>query len=55
MLNPREKIMLLGQVGMYRREHKKQLSLQFLGSNSEAIIYINEQLLKEYYLIFKEA
>jgi len=48
MLNPREKIMLLGQVGMYRREHKKQLSLQFLGSNSEAIIYINEQRVLSY-------
>jgi len=35
---------------MYRREHKKQLSLQFLGFNSEAIFYINE-----HYLIFKEA
>jgi len=55
MLNPREKIKLLGQVGMYRCEHKKQLSLQFLGFNSEAIIYIYEQLLKECYLIFKEA
>jgi len=54
MVNPREKIKLLSQVGMYRREHKKQLSLQFLGFNSEAFIYINEQLFKEHYLIFKE-
>jgi len=44
MLNPREKIKLLGQVRMYRCEHKKQVSVQFLGFNSEAIIYINEQL-----------
>jgi len=51
MLQPREKIELIGQVGMYRREHKKQLSLQFMGFNSEALIYINEQLLKEHYLI----
>jgi len=40
---------------MYSREHKKQLSLQFLGFNSEALICINEQLLKEHYLIFKDA
>jgi len=54
MLNSREKIKLLGQIGVYRREHKKQLSLQVLGFNSEAIIYVNEQLLKEHYLIIKE-
>jgi len=54
LLNSREKIKLLGQIGVYRREHKKQLSLQVLGFNSEAIIYVNEQLLKEHYLIIKE-
>jgi len=31
----------------------KQPSLQFLGFNSEAIIYINEQWLKEHYLMKK--
>jgi len=55
MLDTYEKINLHGQIGMYRREHKKQLSLQFLGFNSEAIIYVSEQLLNEHYLIFKEA
>jgi len=46
---------MLGQVGTYRREHLKQLSLQFLGFKSEAIIYVSGQLLKEHYLNLKEA
>jgi len=48
MLSPREKSKQLGQVRMYRREQKEQLSLPFLDFNSEAIIYVIEQLLKEH-------
>jgi len=46
MVNPREKIKLVGQIGKYWRQHKQ---LSFPGFNSTAIIYVNEQLLKDHH------
>ncbi|XP_070141560.1 uncharacterized protein [Drosophila kikkawai] len=46
---------LLRAIGAYRRNNKKQLSLQLIGFESPALIYLNEQLTKPNYDIFKEA
>ncbi|XP_033234131.1 uncharacterized protein [Drosophila pseudoobscura] len=55
MENVREKINLLSKIGIYRRESKRQLGLQFFSFDSEAAVYVNEQFLSENYIIFKEA
>jgi len=39
----------------YRRTHKKPLVLGLLGLNWNAALYLNEQLAKENYNIFKKA
>ncbi|XP_070141640.1 uncharacterized protein [Drosophila kikkawai] len=46
---------LMRAIGAYRRNNKKQLSLQLIGFESPALIYLNEQLTKHNYDIFKEA
>ncbi|KAL7725021.1 hypothetical protein ACLKA6_002984 [Drosophila palustris] len=53
--NVREKIIILRQIGAYRREHKQQLSLQLIGFESHVPFYVNEQLTKAHYEIFKAA
>ncbi|KAL7724286.1 hypothetical protein ACLKA6_013710 [Drosophila palustris] len=47
--------MLLQRVGDVRRQTKQPLSLELLGIQSQAPFYINEQLTKCNYNIFKEA
>ncbi|KAM8718302.1 hypothetical protein ACLKA7_001002 [Drosophila subpalustris] len=51
----REKIALLKLIADYRRTKKQQLSLTQLGFESHVPFYVNEQLTKAYYDIFKEA
>ncbi|KAM8717964.1 hypothetical protein ACLKA7_004637 [Drosophila subpalustris] len=51
----RDKVMLLQRVGDVRRQTKQPLSLELLGIQSQAPFYINEQLTKCNYNIFKEA
>ncbi|XP_041449628.1 uncharacterized protein LOC121404360 [Drosophila obscura] len=51
----RDKAALLRNIGMYRRETKQPLTLQLLGLNSPAPVYVNEQLTRENYQIFREA
>ncbi|KAL7723512.1 hypothetical protein ACLKA6_000179 [Drosophila palustris] len=53
--NVREKITILRQIGAYRREHKQQLSLQLIGFDTHVPFYVNEQLTKAHYEIFKAA
>ncbi|KAL7745061.1 hypothetical protein ACLKA6_008126 [Drosophila palustris] len=53
--NARDKIALLRAAGEYRRTTKQLLNLQLLGFDSCTPIYLNEQLTRETYTIFKEA
>ncbi|KAH8349009.1 hypothetical protein KR084_008982 [Drosophila pseudotakahashii] len=53
--NQSEKIRLLHAAATFRREAKQQLTLRLMGFDSDALIYLNEQLTKENYNIFKEA
>jgi len=46
---------MLRHAAEYRRTHKKPLVLGLLGLNSNTAIYLNEQLTKEKYNIFKKA
>jgi len=55
MENHHEKITLLRCIGAYRRAAKQQLCLHMMGFDSQAALYVNEQLLREHYVIFKEA
>ncbi|XP_070068088.1 uncharacterized protein [Drosophila takahashii] len=55
MEHVREKATLLRAIGAYRRTTKTQLSLQLIGLESPALIYINEQLTKHNYEVFKRA
>jgi len=52
--NYHEKITLLRCIGAYWRTAKQQLSLELIGFDSQAVLYINKQLLKEHYMILKE-
>jgi len=47
--------MLLRCIGDYRRAAKQKLSLHMMGFDSQAALYVNEQLFREHYVIFKEA
>jgi len=51
----REKAALLRAIGVHRQTTKSQLSLQLIGFDSQAFIYLNEQLTKTNYEIFKHA
>ncbi|XP_070075731.1 uncharacterized protein [Drosophila takahashii] len=51
----RDKAAILRAAGAYRREFKQPLTLQLLGMNSPAAVYLNEQLSRENYEIFREA
>jgi len=51
----REKAALLRAVGEHRQTIKSQLSIQLIGFDSPAFIYLNEQLTKTNYEIFKHA
>ncbi|XP_070075754.1 uncharacterized protein [Drosophila takahashii] len=53
--NVRGKVELLRAIGAYRRDKKVQLSLQLIGFESPALMFMNEQLTKYNYEIFKEA
>ncbi|KAL7736331.1 hypothetical protein ACLKA6_014803 [Drosophila palustris] len=53
--NARDKIALIRAAGEYRRTTKQLLNLQLLGFDSCTPIYLNEQLTKETYAVFKEA
>jgi len=55
MENQHEKITLLRCIRAYCRAAKKQLSLHMIGFDSQAALYVNGQLLREHYVIFKEA
>ncbi|XP_070144221.1 uncharacterized protein [Drosophila kikkawai] len=55
MESAREMIALLKQIGAYRRERKCQLTLKLFGIDSDAAVYVNEQLTRDNYLIFEEA
>ncbi|XP_041449370.1 uncharacterized protein LOC121404203 [Drosophila obscura] len=51
----RDKAALLRAIGTLRRETQQTLTLQQLGLDSPAPVYVNEQLTKENYLVFREA
>jgi len=52
---PEDKVNLMRTVGALRLETKKLLSLSYVGIDSPSPIYLNEQLTKTNYEIFKAA
>jgi len=49
-----DKAKILEAIGQHRRDKKPQPNLQMLGFDSEALFYVNEQLTRENYELFRK-